>query len=559
MCRKARKRRFSWIQFLVFIAVLLTTACDAATSPGALPEDAPRASETQPVDFTQPTFYLKTLPELTPYEASREIVRRYAGEAFVDDLKPAADYGKLYPYEGRFSGPRWGQNTYYGLVDAHGRVVVDPVYRQAYYVTQPQGEEPAYLVLAYPVDTYDKTAQKLLSDTWGDIQRSRYIFASADGSWVSSVFYGDGAGLSGDRIIIYDYDMDSEHYWREQSFRLYDLAGRLIAKGNGQVFGFYEGLSVVFHGGYNAQTDTFQDYYDYIDKNGQVVIAGPFLQADNFQNGRAHVMIGEDWDHKQYGLIDTQGNFIAGPTEEEIRYDAANDYTIFQDQMERWGVKDLSGKVIVNAAYGWIHTPYEPGTTLAIGQRGDSSWWIIDLKSGEEKKLALAGKTITGARIIDDNWCEINYESFTGKGLALLKGDAEHCFDYGGQDNMYCNYIQDGLFACNYYNYEQDRAAYRAEIFDADSGLVLKTLESYHYSHQFLGKILIFFSPDGSRQLVLNRDFEPVFRADVFGNEHLQNIRHVADDVYSVRTAFCSGLLKENGQWLVRVYMNSLD
>jgi len=57
----------------------------------------------------------------------------------------------------------------------------------------------------------------------------------------------------------------------------------------------------------------------------------------------------------------------------------------------------------------------------------------------------------------------------------------------------------------------------------------------------------------------LNRDFEPVFSADAFSGGSIKHIWHLTDDIYSVRTTFYSGLIKENGEWLIRVYANFHD
>jgi len=574
-------RRYLLYSFL--IGALLLAACAAATPEPAPPEIEPATSELpekmpviselpesgQPTyDFSKPTFYLDTLPELAPFAAPREIINRYSEEAFVDTLIAAADYGRLYPYEGKLIGDGWWAGaSRYGLVDARGRVVVDPVYRQANY-SLPPDEGLAYLMLAYPVDESNADAQKLLRESDGSIQRGWYVFASADGAWVSDRYYGEWATLSEDRIIVYDYDKDAENNWNNQSYRIYDFQGRLIARGNGQIFGFMEGLGAVCHGKYDAQTDQYREYYDYIDKNGQVVIAGPFLHAENFVNGRATVRLGKDWDNFTIGIIDTQGNYLVEPAgPESMGYDLVGEYLRFAEDSQygatRFGLKDMAGNIIVPAQYNWIDY-FGQENTFTVGQKEDGGYWLIDLNGGGEEKIDLGGgESIIYASVSVNGWCEVRYEKSSGNGfftagVALIKDDAKFLFD--AQDfNIYSSYIQDDLFAINYNKYTQEKPVCYTEILDVSLGKITERVDDYHYSHNLNDRMLIFYSPSGGRQLIMDRDFKPVFSTDDLGGDSIMQINHVADDVYSVRTTFCSGLIRENGQWLVRVYTNNKD
>lgn len=543
---------------LSVLLCLLLTACQNAPAPPAEPAE--------PLQFEQPTFLLSELPALTAYNAPREIVNRYAGDDFVDTLKPADDYGRLYPYEGRVVGAGWWEaRSWYGLVDKEGRIVVDPVYRYAYYQDVKEGEEPVYLMLAYPVDKDDAEAQQLLLDSEGWIQRGRYVFAAADGSWVSEEFYGDEASLSEERIIIRDYGGNIENVWsgRGQSFRIYDLQGSLIASAQGQFYSFQEGRGSVYHAG---ESDQDQGYYYYIDRDGRVAIPGPFLEASNFVEGRANVSIGEDWEHRRWGVIDTAGNFIEGPSaniSEENYYEG--DYTRFyqgNDYNRLVGVKDRAGNIIIPATYDWVGLAYEPGSTLAIGDKeqgnGARISYLLDLQSGAASEIKLEGENVTSASVSGNNWCVVEYEG----GTALLKGEQEYRFDVQRSDGeyLYCRYMQDDLFALNYEKpNENHRTVYRVDIFDAVQGRVVKSIANCHYSNTVNNKFLSFYLPGNSRILLLNRDFTPAFSPEVFGGDMLRDISHVADDVYRVRTNLTSGLLRENGEWLVRVNVNNLD
>ena len=560
-----------YLLYCFFVCVLLLAACASTTTEsmppaiepdtGALPETAPPLT----TDFSKPTFYLAALPDLAPFEAPREIINRYSQEVFVDTLKPAADYGRLYPYEGIFVGAHlWMQKVYFGLVDAQGRVVVDPVYSQAYYHTLP-GIEPAYLMLVYPADKNDAEAQKLMQDSQGFINRGRYVFASADGAWVSDIYYGDDAMISEDRIIVYDYSAEADDYWSDQSSRIYDLQGNFIARIEGRISAFQEGLGAVSHNEYDAKIGRNQNYYDYIDKYGRVVIAGPFWYAENFVNGRANVEIGEDWEYIQRGVIDTRGNYIVEPVaNENMDYGLMGDYIRYNEDGKYgetlFGIKKLDGSVLIPAQYTWIDYN-EQGDTLMIGQRGDGDYWFIDLDAGEERKIELGGDmSVIYANICADNWCMVRYEKngSYSSGIALIKGDAEYYFDAPDCD-VYCSYIQENLFALNFSKNEQDRPVYYTEIFDSAQEKIIERVDGYRFDYSVNDTMLVFYNPINRRLMVLNHDLKPVFNANDFGGDSMQMIRHVADDVYSIRTTFYSGLIKENGQWLIRVYANNMD
>jgi len=533
-----------------------------------LGSDDPQAS----ARFNKPAFYLDSLPELAPFASPREIVNRYYEEEFVDTLKPAKDYGRIYPFEGRFVGANmWESNTYYGLVDEKGRVVVDPVYSYASYETSYQDEEPAYLILHYPVDKDDETAQRLMEESYGDIQRHRIVFAAIDGAWVSGDFYGVWASIHEDRIFVQDYNNIMERHAGNGFYSLYDLQGNLIAESDGTIYSFSEGLGVARHVNIDDNSGHVQEYFNYIDKNGRVVIPGPFSYADRFTDGRAYVTIGEGWDNRQGGIIDTRGNFIEGPgPDDDIRGGFWGDYIQFYDESSGsrlLGLKDKEGKVIVPAAYYWITPPYEQGDAIAIGNKENESYWFINLHSGEEKQIYIEGAMVRYANLTGNNWCIVAYDKQLGEdiqenGVALLKNDLEYMFyapDYG-YTYVSGSHIRDDLFTINYSKYIENFTAAHTDIFDAARGVVIKSIPGYNYNYSIKDNMMMFTSYTGiSRQLVLNYDFEPFFNTDAFGGEFIRFIHHLADDVYNVRTTFYSGLIKENGQWLIRIYANNID
>ncbi|MCL1872717.1 MAG: WG repeat-containing protein [Clostridiales bacterium] len=548
-----------------FICVLLLFACACEEQESVLSENDPDINEA-PIEFSEPTFYLETIPRFEPFEAPREIVSRYYDEEFVDTLRPASDYGRLYPYAGKFIGDsRSVSDIRYGLVDVQGRVVVDPVYGRADYLSREEGEDLAYLLLVYPVDEDDGMAQKLAADSEGYPQQQCFVFASTDGSWVSDAFCGSEAQISEGRIIIHDYGVPDNNY--QGIFRIYDLEAHLVAQGEGMLYGFQEGLSVVQHQTYNKQDDSYREYYNYIDKNGKVVIPGPFLSAAGFVNGFASVAIDENEEHLQYVIIDNQGKLRDDLRPGGSRYDRWGEYIRFSEysaDLEQQGLMDKEGNVIIQAQYRWIYSPSEPGATLVIGTKDDGSHWIIDPEIGEENKLDLAGINAFYTEISGNNWCIVNYEKDSGNGynvngVALFKDGVERRF--GSQDDdMSCSYIKGDLFAL-YYGKSYSNGPSYTEIYNAASDKVIKRMDGYEYSRKLNNSIVILNSiySRHNQIVILNSDFEPAFTAAALVGDRIKGIRYLADDVYSIDTSFYSGLIKENGQWLIRIYANNMD
>jgi len=534
---------------VIFISLAGFTGCaDKSVAPpeGELEIMAPLEMDEPEAVINEPqlpaTYAVGSSSELAPDKDPREIISRYYKEKYVDTLKAAADYGRLYAYEGEYAGSDlWTADFIrYGLVDARGRVVVDPVYERVDYYAAPLGEEAAYIMLVYPVEDKGAEAPDFLRDS---LPR-RYMFAAADGAWVSDIFFGDWASLTDERIVIEDWPVDGG----ERSFRIYDLHSRLIAECSGSFFGFKEGLAVVCR-------SVGDDYYYYIDRNGSVAIAGPFLLAQGFAQGRANVTIGKDLDHCTDGAIDTQGNFEEWlSTEENRTYVLWNEYIRFTENGD-YGIKDMAGNIIVPAKYYRLNSSYERATT-AVGKKIDDSYWLIDLASGTESEIGFLGLRIRSADICAGNWCVVNYDKQEDSGIykggvILLRDGVEHHFK-ARISTVFCTYLYEERFVLEY---DRVTSSCRADIFDAASGGVIISMPGYYFESSINDALMIFFNPTEQRRLVLNRNFRPLFGADSLDDDYNEMvIKHVADDVYNVRTAYFSGLIRENGQWLVRLY-----
>lgn len=189
-----RKRRLA---ALVLASVLLAGCAPENSSSSSLSGSASSAGEVSgATEFVQgdPAFGVKA--DWSRLEGKRSEVQpdvdggRWYPE-YTDHLIPREDYGPLVPYLGEtaYSFQRWEDDagetqkfwtgwasSFYGLMTQEGKIVVDPVYQQAWpYSYRWQGED-----LALPVLLLARA-----DPAWEDSGGKRYAVAAEDGSWTT--------------------------------------------------------------------------------------------------------------------------------------------------------------------------------------------------------------------------------------------------------------------------------------------------------------------------------------------------------------------------------------
>jgi len=497
----------------------------------------------------KPVFFLTELPELTPFEMFTEIAERYGDAAYSGELKPADDYGKLYPYEGKLIGHDWFMSVRYGLVDDRGRIVVDPVYERAYYLD----EDAKYLCLVYPVEKPDPNSFE---------PPRRLVVAKADGSWVSGDFFGNWAAFSENRIIVTETLVEGVSH----QYKIFDTEGRLIAEGDGYFYGFSGGLGTVMHMKRALPGEEGSSWYEYIDTEGRTAIQGPFIDAQAFEDGKAFVAVGEDWESALYGVINSAGEYVVKP---ELKYNdvrhlfdgqAGQDIYVYNEERDGVyyeGIKEKDGRIIVPAEYERIsYTGVD--SKIAIGYNYmNSDFFVISLPDGSVQRI---DGNPSNAYVSGNDWLIIEYTGAQNTKI-LKRGDKEYRFDYLYGEQMWDYFIHGELFAFCYNN--MDNNGYindsRTDIFDADAGKVIKSLPDVQYLYRE-DRMIVFSRSNNSRLIVLDQDFEPYFPAEAFkGAGGLTSLYSLTDDIYSVRTTFFSGLIRKNGDWLIRVRTQNTD
>lgn len=221
-------RKLRWLLLCGLLPLVCLAAC--AMQPEAAPEqetpdkpapvfwldELPPAS---PQQEAAPGFYLDALPDLPPYQPVMEIAARYYPEV-TKQLRPRDNYGPLYPYIGRLVREA-GWVSVYGLCDASGKIVVDPVFASVQRFQREDGTELLFLEYLPQPAADDSAAAPV----------TRCAVAAADGSWVvegltGAVRYADDA-----HIVTVNNSLSEEAiFYGVGDIYTYDYTGNELAK-----------------------------------------------------------------------------------------------------------------------------------------------------------------------------------------------------------------------------------------------------------------------------------------------------------------------------------------
>jgi len=558
---------------LVFLSLfLLLTACapiQQEPSQGQSAQSDEQSSDASTSNESRaPAFQLEQLPDLPAYAGlPKEIYTRYSKEAYVDTLRPASDYGQLYPYIGKVViADFFALELRYGLADAQGRIVVDPVYSGASYISTGPEQGVEYLCLTYPIDKIGAAAKEAGDQTGYYDMRRRFQFAKADGSWVSPLYYGDSATLSGDRVYVSLRSDAPEDRWSDTGtkYQLYDLNGNLIAEGDGILSGFSDGLFLLWNTQY--KDGGFYQNYSYIDKNGYTAIAGPFSSAVRFKNGRALVQL------ESGGLvaaIDTQGNYVAGPIrlgDSFSLYDSDYydfNYQTFRDN-GREGMIDRAGNIVLPAVYDAIYSDFQERGSAVVTET-DGVYEYIDLQTGLTAPVEGSYSSIYPS---ENGWMiayRMNWYSSMNNphsGYYLIRGEKNYPFLESEYGSVHVVYVANDIFAVNSTGNPYG-TRYTVSFFDAGSGETVKTFQGWNYSGLYQtpqGPVYYLKNEIAQKAMVLSQDFEPLFsKESLAGADAFSDIIYLSDGIFSVRTERYGGLMRMDGSWLIRVIAEEQD
>ena len=487
-----------------------------------------------PAVTTPEISFEERLSALAPYTPPEELERYWGGA--VGEFIPSDDYGRVYPYIGQVQEISQDEDSYYedkdywytgsllyGFVDEKGRIICDPVYKEAELLTYEN--KNAYIMhkIAYPQGiVYDEGI------TW--IIDEQYSVISA---------YGSFAGIYED---VYTGDFFNRKSYEYIAVKKDGLWGAIDYDGTEilpcQYFNaplFSEGLAAVFensnfehnYGTYNYSLDT----YYYINPDGDNVL-GPFLGPSHFprldilafSHGRAL-----SFDSDFYGFIDTYGNLVIPKIYTNNIYDTDGTKGYHENSLAIVCIMEEDG-------YGFNFN--------------DALWGLIDVN----------GKYIVPLRKATSVIQEGDYYSFYYDNRESYESSEKEIFNYtDGKITIINEKSKETLNAWH-------GRCLDGDIFITDSGIInIKTNEVYYngeippFSHEAV------FQLDDGRSCIIGYKYGS--NAPKFGvmdkNGPILDFEY--DALKWVGGYFCAaqgdhgGLLRPDGTWFVKVKFEKLD
>lgn len=215
-------------------------------------------------------------------------------------LIPNGDYGMLYPFigwidediretfaEGNYELEHDITNVFrYGLVDANGEIVVEPIY----YGVEPIRHD--YYSSGDQIEMWKLYIEPLTDPHMS--QSAQFILATFDGTTVTEQSYFSASAYE-EYVIAYFYDENNEY-----SAHVYDASGKLCLDFSD--WGFEDAILRDYGCGVFGVQVSIEEMY-YCDWDGNV-IAGPFEYIDCFSSGYGLAMLSENC----YAYFDAEGN-----------------------------------------------------------------------------------------------------------------------------------------------------------------------------------------------------------------------------------------------------------
>jgi len=447
---------------LLIVTLLALPGCAKEAGTGSLPVDLP-TSDSPPL--LSPEF-IERLTAIEPYEPPPEPERYYNGA--VGEFIPSQDYGRVYPYIGQVQKAKPNSEGYwfpssclYGFVDEKGRIICDPVYDKAMFLSF--GNKAAYVMqktaFRQGVVTYHGDFDGEYMEWSEDIrskQEGHYIVVSLDGSFAGSyedVYY-DGYY---EGIKAFEYiPVCKDGLWGVID---YDGTEILPCKYYNEPL-FSEGLAAVYKDDNNI--------YYYIDPTGNQVL-GPFNPGEwlrlydlTFSHGRA--------------MVTSSAPYISGAWNDAKQSFDPN----YSDNRTFLGFIDTDGQIIIPIIYSkaaWRQKGYDKNGLAAVllmettrKQTNNTTYISFDNMNAKAGIIDVNGKYVVSLR--KTTWTgrcqdraffqEGDYYFFSGdKGLEIFNKAGEKL---KANDSI-----------------KEYRKCLEGDIFTTDTGIVnIKTGEVYY-------------------------------------------------------------------------------
>lgn len=539
------KRYF--ISFFVLLGIVFLFGC-ASEPETELPLEEVEESATQ-IELGPNEFMLSSLPDLEPFTPYTEISDRFY-EEYTDHLIPRQDYGRLYPFAGkvRVDSNMYTVDVRYGLCDAKGRVVVDPVY--SYFNILDVGEQKI-------IALYRQTGE-IVENAVGEQAVTLLSFAAIDGSWATEERDVYRVGQDEQAIVtastnyyLVDEETGEVVLDETQTVYIYDLQGVLQRT--------VEDVTSVW---YNQGTLAL-----FTEAGGQVqdlegnIILSDLYSPQPFYGEYAPVGIGE----QKYVLMDREGNYDPEQVYSYIYFDSAVDMYQFSTADNMHGYIDMNGKEIVRIQ-GSVYMQKDAYTGHTILEEKDyetSTYTVTDMDTGVSMTRVIPDGTMS---YIGNGWvaCTFHVEGNEGQECLELyhldedmSGEAVYSIEGGG----YSVLLEKDLLVISgtvqtigeEYGLSEGSAVSAVIMFDLQSGTeVARISGSANWIEPGLG-IMVQPSNDWLSSYLYGEDGQRLLEGRYY------SVVKVGDDYWAVAGTRYAGLINKQGEWLIRYCVNITD
>ncbi|WP_249300269.1 WG repeat-containing protein [Feifania hominis] len=493
---------------ICLLAAALLLSCVGCTGQPA--NDSPDETPTT-------AFHLTRLPDLEPYEGVREISSRYY-EEYTDHLIPRDDYGELYPYAGKIIGEgTWEVQAIYGLCDAQGRIVVDPVYRSVHVREDSEGNR--IISASLLMDEENATESDYTELT---------VVIDGQGRWSLGPQAGYLGYFGNGKFAFCRSAWEDDLYLTYSTLYSLEDAQPLFPEIQGYLDYAMDEFYVV-----SGPVDEENYGYRFYREDGTPVESPAFRSIGSLEQGRATVMLREG----QWGILDENFNWVVEPQYQYIQSNGAGLYTV--QTQTGYGVIDADGREILPAEYDYVSF-WNGDTTVSVCKNGVYSLFDTVSNTFLELPNHSQAASSTGGNVF---YQRIN------DGIDVFTSEGQFHID-GGEYVSYCGeqlpLIVTMISSATDEGYTQD-----VMLVDRQGNQVGPL---FHDCYAYVLNDAILVSDTGSGRTGL---------IDAEGNflisQNYRSIRDLGNGYFDVQGALYSGIVDLEENWIIRIPTTTLD
>ena len=257
-------------------------------------------------------------------------------------------------------------NNLTGIINSDGYFIVNPKYD----TISPFSEGRTMVIDSEGFKVIDESGKVITSKAYSfidDYQEGRAVVANTNEH--GDYLYGY-LNRRGNEVIALSYESASDFQngkalvkIKEGSYALIDLTGKVLKSYPYEMVDDYgEGML--------AFRKSNEGKWGYMDESGKVMIEPKFTGTQSFIEGRAIVNVDNN-----YGLIDTQGNFIIKPNYNSLLYLGENRYALGKSAdpekpylFPKYAIADSNGQIYTGFIYNGV-SKYKDGIASAYNDK----------------------------------------------------------------------------------------------------------------------------------------------------------------------------------------------